>query len=103
MNSIKTVAKFRKTKTKCDACAELLFCFFAVLVVVAVVVAYISYCLHDVDCFRKYRSQNATNVFAELDEEAVTGVDCDGVVFDPSNFKAVREVSLYRHLVFLYD
>ena len=63
---------------------------------------FISCCLHDVDCFRKYRSQNATNVFAELDEEAVTGVDCDGVVFDPSNFKAVREVSLYRHVVFLY-
>lgn len=42
--------------------------------------------------YRKYRSQNASNVFAELDEEAVTGVDCDGMVFDPNNFKAVREV-----------
>ncbi|CAH3184496.1 unnamed protein product [Porites evermanni] len=48
---------------------------------------------------RKYRSQNATNVFAELDEEAVTGVDCDGVVFDPSNFKAVREVHLSQEAI----
>lgn len=32
-------------------------------------------------------------MFADLDEEAVTGVDVDGMVFDPKNFKAVREVS----------
>ena len=41
---------------------------------------------------RKYRSQN-TNVFAELDAETVTSVDCDGMIFDPTTFKAVREVS----------
>lgn len=33
-------------------------------------------------------------MFADLNEEAVTGVDCDGVVFDPNHFKAVREASL---------
>lgn len=32
-------------------------------------------------------------MFADLDEEAVTGVDIDGMVFDPNNFKAVREVN----------
>lgn len=37
-------------------------------------------------------------MFSELDEEAVTGVDCDGMVFDPNNFKAVREVNLFRDL-----
>lgn len=42
--------------------------------------------------YRKYRSKNSSNVFAELDEETVTGVDIDGMVFDPNNFKAVREV-----------
>ncbi|XP_078369782.1 uncharacterized protein LOC144653617 isoform X1 [Oculina patagonica] len=48
---------------------------------------------------RKYRSQNASNVFAELDEEAVTGVDVDGMVFDPNNFKAVREVQLSQEAI----
>lgn len=43
---------------------------------------------------RKYRSQN-TNVFAELDAETVTSVDCDGMIFDPTTFKAVREVSCW--------
>ena len=43
---------------------------------------------------RKYRSQKASNVFADLDEEAVTGMDVDGMVFDPNHFKAVREASL---------
>ena len=41
---------------------------------------------------RKHRSQNSSTVFAELDGESVTGVDCDGMVFDPNNFKAKREV-----------
>jgi len=48
---------------------------------------------------RKYRSQNASNVFSELDEEAVAGVDCDGMVFDPNNFKAVREVQLSQEAI----
>lgn len=43
---------------------------------------------------RKHRSQNSSTVFAELDGESVTGVDCDGMVFDPNNFKAKREVHL---------
>ena len=55
---------------------------------------------------RKYRSQN-TNVFAELDAETVTSVDCDGMIFDPTTFKAVREVSCWfkvtwHHLNTLY-
>ena len=55
---------------------------------------------------RKYRSQN-TNVFAELDAETVTSVDCDGMIFDPTTFKAVREVSCWfkvtwHHLNALY-
>ena len=32
-------------------------------------------------------------MFAELDAETVTSVDCDGMIFDPTNFKAMREVS----------
>ncbi|XP_015774748.1 PREDICTED: cyclic nucleotide-binding domain-containing protein 2-like [Acropora digitifera] len=32
--------------------------------------------------------------FIKLDGESVTGVDCDGMVFDPNNFKAKREVHL---------
>ncbi|PFX22650.1 Cyclic nucleotide-binding domain-containing protein 2 [Stylophora pistillata] len=47
---------------------------------------------------RKYRSQN-TNVFAELDAETVTSVDCDGMIFDPTNFKAVREVQLSQEAI----
>jgi len=43
---------------------------------------------------RKHRSQNSSTVFAKLDEESVPGVDCDGMVFDPNNFKAKREVHL---------
>lgn len=37
-------------------------------------------------------------MFAELDGESVTGVDCDGMVFDPNNFKAKREVIC--HVIF---
>ncbi|RMX44894.1 hypothetical protein pdam_00012566 [Pocillopora damicornis] len=47
---------------------------------------------------RKYRSQN-TNVFAELDAETVTSVDCDGMIFDPTTFKAVREVQLSQEAI----
>lgn len=48
---------------------------------------------------RKYRSQNSSNVFAELDGESGAWVDCDGMVFDPNHFKAKREVHLSQEAI----
>ncbi|XP_068718751.1 cyclic nucleotide-binding domain-containing protein 2-like isoform X2 [Montipora capricornis] len=48
---------------------------------------------------RKYRSQNSSNVFAELDGESGAWVDCDGMVFDPNHFKAQREVHLSQEAI----